>query len=253
MARCQGGRHRRRLPHGQAEDRALTKSPDTLVLGLDTSGDAGSVALLDTGENGFAIESVFEKGLIHGVALAPSVEALLREAGRKPADLALVAVGTGPGSWTGVRVGVAFAKSLAFAADIPVIGVPSLDAIAFAAPRDRDVACVRDARRETLYVGIYRNGVRDGDLRLVPLDRAAEELPAGALLLGDAGERFGSILSGDGRELGDRDRSRSGALAVARLGLEAFRRRGPDDVHDLSPVYLRLSEAEERIEGKDPN
>ena len=86
----------------------------------------------------------------------------------------------------------------------------------------------------------------------MPLDRVGEELPPGALVLGDAGERFGEILSGDGRQLGDRDQSRSGALAVARLGLEAFRRRGPDPVHELSPVYLRLSEAEERLEGKDP-
>jgi len=223
-----------------------------LVLGLDTSGDVGSVALHSPGEDDRDRERVFEAGLIHGVALAPAVREILDESGRGPRDLGLVAVGTGPGSWTGVRVGVAFAKSLAFFAGVPAIGVPSLDAIAAEAPPGEVVACVRDARRDALYVGVYRDGVREGDLRLVPAAEIGRALPAGALVLGDAGERYGDLLSGEGRRLGDRAASRSGARAVARLGLEAFRRRGPDDVHDLAPVYLRLSEAEERLEGKDP-
>jgi tRNA threonylcarbamoyladenosine biosynthesis protein TsaB len=222
-----------------------------VVLGIDTSGEAGSVALLGPGGSP-AVEEVFTEGVIHGVALAPSVADLLARSGLAAKDLSLVAVGTGPGSYTGVRVGVAFAKSLAFAAGVPAVGVSSLDAMAENAGPDRPVVCARDGRRGTLYLAVYRPGpARDGEVRLVRHEDVAGLLPAGALVLGDAAERFPDLLSGGGRTLGDPSLARSSALAVARLGRRAAEAHGTEDVHDLSPVYLRPSEAEERLSGKD--
>ena len=225
----------------------MTQGP---VLGIDTSGTVGSVALQSST---MQLEEVFEKGLIHGVALAPAVNSLLEEATLALTDVASVAVGLGPGSYTGVRVGVTFAKSLAFATGLPVVGVSSLDAMAENAPPGSRVVCVRDARRESLYVRAYRReadgAAAETPLRLLPLDGIRDVLPADSLGIGDAIERFADLLSGDGRTLGERDLWRTSAVAVARIGARRIEERGPEDAHELSPIYLRASEAEERFEG----
>lgn len=228
-----------------------------IALGLDTSGDAGSVALAGTAPDGRALaeERVFTEGLIHGVALAPAVAEMLASAGLQPGDLGVIAAGLGPGSYTGVRVGVAFAKTLAFAAGVPLLGVPSLDAMAAAAPADRDVAAVRDARRGSLYFALYAAGRTEprpsAALRLLPLAGADREIPAGALLIGDAAEKFPDLLSGRGREIGDPALGRAPALEVARLALSRLAAEGPVPPHDLAPIYLRPSEAEERWSAKE--
>ena len=214
------------------------------ILGIDTSGAAGSVAVL-LGET--QREIVFSEGLIHGVALAPNVARILAEAGVAPDGLRGIGVGLGPGSYTGVRVGVAFAKTLAFATGVPVAGVSSLRAMAGGAPDDRTIVCVRDARRGTLYLEIYGPGRRpERPLSLVTLDEVTALLPPGALVIGDATERFADLLSGDGRDLGGAELGRSSATVVARLARDEWERGVTVDVHDLSPIYLRPSEAEER-------
>jgi len=217
----------------------------TAVLGIDTSGRTGSVGLTGAAPS----EERFEEGMIHGVAVAPGVDGLLLAAGITAADLDLIAVGLGPGSYTGVRVGVAFAKTLAFAADVPVVGVSSFDAMALNAPADRVVACVRNARRGAFYVALYdRGGVPRGNLGLVPFEDARGILPPDALILGDAAESHGEFLSGDGREFGDPGDGNAWALTVAGLGRAKLEASGADDVHSLAPVYLRMSEAEERLQ-----
>jgi tRNA threonylcarbamoyladenosine biosynthesis protein TsaB len=218
------------------------------VLGIDTSGNVGSVALWSPT---LELEEVFEEGLIHGVALAPAAERVLAEAGLAVGDLAGVAAGLGPGSYTGVRVGVSFAKALAHAAGLPAVGVPSLDAMAENAPPGRDVVCARDARRGTLYLRAFHTkpggAEARGPLRLVPLDEVGSVLPEEALVLGDAVDRFPELLSGGMRTFGEKSLWRSAALTVARLGASVLVERGVDDVHDLAPIYLRASEAEERL------
>ncbi|MHC4472793.1 MAG: hypothetical protein ACYS99_17720, partial [Planctomycetota bacterium] len=104
---------------------------------------------------------------------------------------------------------------------------------------------------ESLYVRTYARSptgpVPRGPLRLVPTEGAAERLPEEALVIGDALERFAPLLSGGRRTLGEKGLWRSSALTVARLGAKLLAERGADDVHDLAPVYLRASEAEERF------
>jgi len=218
------------------------------VLGIDTSGRTGSVALL----SGDVREERFEEGMIHGVAMAPAVKRLLAEAGLAARDLDLITVGRGPGSYTGVRVGVAFAKSLAFSAGVPIVGVSSFDAIAANAPADRVTAVVRNARRGAFYLAVYDPGVVPRiEVDLVPWEDARDRLPGDALVLGDATETHADFLSGDGRELGRKDDGEAWALTIARLGADRRETAPVDDVHGLSPIYLRMSEAEERLREKD--
>jgi tRNA threonylcarbamoyladenosine biosynthesis protein TsaB len=220
----------------------------SFTLGIDTSGTTGSVALRGPEVD---LEESFSEGMIHGVALAPAVAALLERAGIAAGDLGLVAVGVGPGSYTGVRVGVAFAKTLAFTTGTPLVGISSFDAIARNAPAGcGPVVCARDARRETLYVATYDSRA-DGvvpvrPLALRPRGGIAAELPAGALVLGDALSRFADSLSGGGRQLGEPSLWHARAAVVARLGAESNERLDAASAHELAPVYLRRSEAEER-------
>ena len=115
----------------------------TIGLGMDTSGSVGSVALDDLDP---PRTRRFSEGLTHGKALLPSVEALLKEAGvTRPQYLA---VGVGPGSYTGLRIGVTVARTLAWTWEVPLLGICSLTALAYGAgPQRRPVAVITDARQ----------------------------------------------------------------------------------------------------------
>ncbi len=127
-----------------------------LLLAIDTAGPACAVALL-RGEDGTAeilARSSEAIGNGHAERLMPMIEAALAEAGVAFADLDRIAVTTGPGSFTGVRVGVAAARGLALALDIPAVGIGSLDALAFPEVRGRDsgtVVAALDAKRGEIY------------------------------------------------------------------------------------------------------
>ena len=110
------------------------------VLGIETSGKTGSVgAFWDAG----TLERPFPGGTSHGRDLAPALSALVAELGWRLADFDLIAVSAGPGSYTGLRIGMAFAKALAFALDRPLVGVPSFDAMARTAPSTRSISAIR--------------------------------------------------------------------------------------------------------------
>ena len=131
------------------------------VLGIDTGGRVASVAVTSRGE--VKSELVRAPGT-HGAALADMVVEALAMAGCQLAELRAVAVALGPGSFTGLRVGLAYAKGLSTAANIPLVGVPSLDAIAVSACQTLSLApgtrvCpLLDARRSEFYMALYRVG-----------------------------------------------------------------------------------------------
>ena len=228
---------------------------DTLVVaGIETSGAAGSVALL-RGESILGEETLGE-GTTHGVALHPALERLLGAAGLAAKDLGLVVAGTGPGSFTGMRVGVGAARSLAFAAGCPVLGVPSFEALAAGAPGDPPaVAAVRDARRGEVYFALY--GERSPDMTrpilLPPCRRpaadAAADLPAGCLVLGEFRAELAALARAPGVRAGSAEESAPRASILARLGLAAFRRGGAPDPAIVLPLYLQEPLALKKGEG----
>lgn len=131
-----------------------------LLLGIDTSASAVTAGLHD----GTAVlaEGLEEGAQAHGERLAPLVARVLDEAGAVPADLTTVVVGTGPGPYTGLRVGIVTGRVMAYALGIPVGGVCSLDALAWLAVHsgsvDRPFAVATDARRQEVYVARYDAG-----------------------------------------------------------------------------------------------
>lgn len=229
-------------------------SADLLVAGIETTGAVGSVALL-RGDRVLGEEALGE-GTTHGVALHPALERLLAAAGLAPKDLGLVVAGTGPGSFTGMRVGVGAARSLAFAVGCSVAGVPSFDALAAGAPPDAPaVAAVRDARREEAYFALYGPTAPDGarPALIAPCRRAVKEaaasLPAGCLVLGEFREGIAPLAKAAGVRAGSAEESIVRASVVARLGRAAFLRGGPPAPDSVLPLYLQEPLALRKGEG----
>src|SRR5438094_6185358 len=150
-----------------------------LILAFDTATEVATSALVADGD-------VLGERVSRAVTLLEDVDALLRGAGRRRADLEALAVGIGPGSFTGVRVGLATARGLAFALELPVAGVSTLDALAAGAPGATPVI---DARRREVFVLQGRPRV------LAP---AEVELAPGTLCVGNGAVRYRSVLEDAG-------------------------------------------------------
>ncbi len=224
------------------------------VLGIDTATRIGSVGLaIDDSvvleRSGALIRPAPLHGG-HGGALAPLVRQTLADAGWRVADLDAIAVSIGPGSFTGLRVALSFAKGLAFAAQVPVVPVPTLDALASVADADAgELVCpILDARKGEVYTALYRGGAAGPPTRLAgPMLGRPQEL-AGRVtercrFLGDAVELYGDTLV---RALGAHAlvlpfthyRPRGGMVAL--LGAVGRGIRG-DALGRLEPTYVRLA------------
>jgi len=222
------------------------------LLAFESSGTLGGVALLADGQS--VATKNLDEGLTHGRLLLPAAEACLREAGIRATDLAAVAVSAGPGSYTGTRVGVMAAKALAYGLGIPVIGVSSLEALAWTAAKEGVVLAVQNARRDEVYAGAYRIEP-DGPVSLSEEGAfTPEETVAKALRWADGGM---TLAAGSGveayRELfqaamlscGCCNRLRlmpmpaGSAEMVARLGWRRFIAGERDDPLQLQPRYWR--------------
>ena len=125
-----------------------------LILGIETATDRVGAALVD--HVGVLAETHLLGGRRHAEALGPTIEFLMAQADRRPQDLAAIAVDVGPGLFTGLRVGLAHGKAMAHALAIPMLGVPSLDLVAFPLRYgDKRVVSVIDARRGEVYWATY--------------------------------------------------------------------------------------------------
>ena len=230
------------------------------LLAIETSSAQGSVALY---EGDSSVEEVlFTAGLVHGREVTSRVQDLLSRHGIGPGGLDAIGVSIGPGSYTGIRVGVTAAKTLAFALGIRVVAVSSLEAIAGGVHRDRDgdIAVLVDGKQGHLYRALFRsNGEAlrrmspDGLLDLGLVEESGwREIPPRAVLVGDGTEAFlqrvpaaaGSFCRTD-RGLDSPRASVVGQLAVSGV-LCSDALDGRTKVHKLVPIYLRPSEAERR-------
>ena len=226
-----------------------------IILALESSAKAASVALSKDGS--LLAQSYQLSGLTHSRTLLPMAEDLMKNAGISLADVDCVAVAHGPGSFTGVRIGVSAAKGLCWGGDKLAVGVSTLEAMAWngeCAPEGSIICCAMDARRNQVYNALFR--FEDGKpLRLCPdraigLDELSGELKAmGApvYLVGDGAELCFKNLKDIIPELSLAPESvrMQSAWGVCRAaeGVESY------PASNLIPVYLRLSQAErERLE-----
>ena len=213
-----------------------------LVLALDTATPASTAALVEVTAD--RIVGVAERRTVdaraHGEKLAPEIAATLAEAGVRASELGAIVAGLGPGPFTGLRVGLATAASMAQALEIPAYGVCSLDALGRAAGAGR-VLVATDARRREVYFATYLDGVREvGPDVAKPADVAPAI--AGAVVDRAAGEgalKYGEVF---GVPVEEHLLYPPGAALVARAA-PRLRAAAPAEV--LTPLYLRRPDAVE--------
>lgn len=222
------------------------------ILAFETSAKAGSVALM---EDGLLLGEYFQNtGLTHSQTVMTMAQSLLESCGLTPGDIGAVAVAAGPGSFTGVRIGVAAAKGFAWGGELPLYGVSTLEAMARSLGVDTGYVCpVMDARRNQVYNALFRaeNGTlsRLCDDRAVALTQLQEEftnLDAPVFLVGDGSNLCYNTLREQvpGLVLPPEHRLHQRASGVA-LAAEAQIAQGlTGNGAELSPNYLRLSQAE---------
>ncbi|MFZ5833217.1 MAG: tRNA (adenosine(37)-N6)-threonylcarbamoyltransferase complex dimerization subunit type 1 TsaB [Planctomycetota bacterium] len=219
------------------------------ILALETTEAIASVAALD---GGFVLaETPLTSGGRSAQTVAPGINALLRQVGWRPSDVELVAVTAGPGSFTGLRVGVTTAKVFAFAVGAEVLGIDTLSTIAGRAPPDCAVVAVCvDAQRGDVVGQLFRR--LDGGVltaaspaTLAPAANWLADLPAGTVVTGPALRRFRHLLAPSIAALPE-ELWPPTARSVGELADRLYREGRRGDLLSLLPHYSRPSAAEER-------
>ncbi len=219
-----------------------------LILAFESSAKAASVALVRDG----AMVSQYSQcsGLTHSRTLLPMAEDMLKNAELSIRDVDLIAVAHGPGSFTGIRIGVSTVKGLAWAAEKPCTGVSTLEAMAWHGVMAGGFVCpVMDARRQQVYNALFKieNGrpvrlTEDRPIALSELSREVKELNAPVLLVGDGAGLARAYFDNDGIPcvMAPENLRYQSAWGVAMAAAD----REPGTADSLLPVYLRLSQAE---------
>lgn len=226
-----------------------------LTLGIETSGPGGGVALADN-RRCLAERSLPQEGRRHARMLVSEIRTLLHESLTPLESLDAVAVSIGPGSFTGLRVGVVCAKTLAYALSVPLVAVDTFLAIAAQSPAEiAHLQVIGDGQRGDLYVGRYQRFPEDGWRSSAPIDIQSAEAWLQTLVPSDVATGPGlfrheseaarrcSLLPVDCRE--------PRAATVAILGEDLAAQGRAADIRSIEPFYLRRSGAEEKADLKD--
>jgi tRNA threonylcarbamoyladenosine biosynthesis protein TsaB len=222
-----------------------------IVVGIETSTPQTSLAI---GTETEILAKVSIAGKARQEAVTPALEQLLRWSDLDLSKVGGIVVGIGPGLFTGLRVGVETAKTLAQVLNVPIVGIASLDALAYAVRTShKRIAAVIDGRRGEVFFAVYRSVpggvVRETEHAVVTPDRLSAELeavPGEVLAVGNGAMLYRHELE----ELGSRIEIASAVLAhpeaasLVELAVPRFLREEHDRLYDVVPVYLRKSDAE---------
>ena len=228
-----------------------------MILAFETSAKAASVALLENGK--LLGESYQNTGLTHSQTLLQMAEDLLKTCGKTARDVTAVAVAAGPGSFTGVRIGVAAAKGFAWGGELPCVGVSTLEAMArHLGLWQGYIVPTMDARRSQTYTAIFRveggkltRQVEDMAISYEELGEKLKNCQESIFLVGDGAELCYNTLKATvpGLVLPPEHHRHQRATGVALVAEAVLARGEKPDGGSLTPNYLRLSQAErERLE-----
>ena len=221
------------------------------ILAIDTTGPAASAAVYDEGA---VTQAYLEDGNTHSQKIQRLIDRAMKQAGCKNADLTGIAVAHGPGSFTGIRIGVAMAKAMAQALSLPILGVCTLDVLACQADKASVRCAVMDARRKEVYCVAYRGKTCLVPHSAMPLEIFLQHIAQTgepACFAGDAVRVYWETIS---HTLGEKaikmpepmciQQARTVACLAAKIPLEKW-----ETAASLQPNYLRISQAErERLQ-----
>ena len=220
------------------------RSPSMKILGVDTSTPIGSVGLID-GEH-FIAEHTLSILKAHSSRLMPAIDQILKWADLTVHALDACAVGIGPGSFTGIRIGVGTIKSLCYALKKPIIGVSTLEAIAYNLRYTDKLICpILDARKDEVYGAVFQgrpNLVRKSEDLCVPIETLLSHIDDDAIFVGDGLGRYAPTVRerfGDDVPLADPIFNVPRGASIARIGCAQLLSRQSDDYFSLTPNYVR--------------
>ena len=227
-----------------------------IILGMDTSSVNATVAVLN--DNKLVAEYLISNDRTHSVIIMPLLEDMLKKCGVKLSDVDVFAVVTGPGSFTGLRIGISTIKTLAQACNKPVIGINSLESLVnnFFAPKDTIICPVIDARHEEVYNAVFENGICITEPRVIALDKLFEELSVtekDVIFCGDGVLKYSDkIMSeSDGKwTIAPQHLSMQKSSSLCQAAYKRALIGDFDDLYTLLPLYLRRSQAERELERK---
>lgn len=226
------------------------------ILAVDTSSTVASAAIVD--DSKLVCECVLNNKLTHSQTLMPMIDEVFKKSELNPSDIDVFAVSEGPGSFTGLRIGVTTIKGLAHACEKPVCGVNTLEALAYNLPFcPYVISPIMDARREQVYNAFYK--WEDGNLKVIKEPRAIslDDCMAELLKMGDK-----VVFLGDGVAVfcnKIRDTLKEQALFAPQLACtgraacvaEAAKNKETINYGELAPLYLRKSQAEREAEERE--
>ncbi len=210
------------------------------VLGIETAAERGGVALL--AEDGRGYELVFDAGRIHAEVLAVAAEGLVQTVGINRAEIAALAVDVGPGSFTGIRIGMSFAAGVAQVLGVPTVGIRQSEAVGLPAAKDwpgRVLVLIHDRGKHVYTAWVIRGKV--GPEVPTTVERALAKLSgrAGVLVVGSGVTNFRDALARLAPEVvAGLGYSYASPLAVARQGLAAWNEGGGVPAGELEPCYI---------------
>jgi tRNA threonylcarbamoyladenosine biosynthesis protein TsaB len=223
------------------------------VLAVETATPQGSVSLV--GEEGVILERQSGSNTTHAIWLQSAIRDLLAEAPFALEDVDGFAVSAGPGSFTGLRIGLSTVKGLSLATGKPVVAVPTLDAMVELVPVNQQLICpLLDARKKEVYAALYRRlpgGTlrRESDYLVLPPQALAELIDEKVLFLGNGVDVYGDLLAdllGKRAVFASKRFRHPRAAAVGHIGLRLLAQGQADDLDELEPLYVRSSEAEQK-------
>ncbi len=219
-----------------------------MILAVDTSTRYVGIALFDG--NSILAEELWLSARYHTVELAQAVADNFQRVGIQPGDLSALAIATGPGSFTGLRIGMAFIKGLAFTHQLPIIGVPTLDITAKAVPvQEKPLAAVLKAGRERLAVGWYQPEGEQwrstGKLENLSAAAFLERIPEEIIVTGElSGKIRAQLAEKEGVELASPLEAIRSPKYLAGLAWERWSAGESEDPVSLKPLYLHRTDPE---------
>jgi tRNA threonylcarbamoyladenosine biosynthesis protein TsaB len=218
-----------------------------IVLGIDTSGYVNAVGVVD-GSRVLA-DNTFPAKTDSLEQIVPNIDNTLQSLGLTLEDIQGIGVGLGPGSWTGIRVGVTVGKMLAFSTGRPVVGVPTLEALAYSARHEAPLICsiIAVGVGDAVYAGLYSpesdSVKRIGDYYIGDVKDLSSLITGSAVMVGSGIKSYARLIERDyGKKLKAMEALPSGA-AVASLASIRLARDDSDEALSLTPLYLKESTA----------
>lgn len=225
-----------------------------IILGMDTSSVNATVAVMN--DSKLVAEYLISNDRTHSVIIMPLLEDMLKKCGMSLNDVDVFAVVTGPGSFTGLRIGIATIKTLAQACNKPVIGINSLESLSnnFSMQRDTLICPIIDARHEEVYNAVFENGICVAQPRVISMDELLSELDVmdkDVVFCGDGVLNYSEKITSKSNckwSIAPQNLSMQKASSLCLAAYERAIAGDFDNLYTLLPLYLRRSQAEREQE-----